>query len=106
MASGGPPKFFFIDICCAAGDSAFYRVASAGSGGLLVLAICGFFLNMQLMSLRPFSCTFHPVDNICANIDSPYFPRSFLRAGQSPQNVGEHSLGYMPNGPTIDYRLS
>ena len=25
---------------------------------------------------------------------------------QSPQNVGEHSLGYMPNGPTIDNRQS
>ena len=58
------------------------------------------------MILRPFSCIFHPIDNNCANLSSPYFPRSFLRAGQSPQNVGEHSLGYMPNGPTIDYRLS
>ena len=37
-------------------------------------------------------------------MNSPYFPRGFLRAGQSPQNVGEQSLGYMPNGPTIDNR--
>ena len=36
-----------------------------------------------------------------------FFSRNFLRARQSPQNVGGHSLGYMPNGPTvIDYRLS
>ena len=59
----------------------------------------------QLMLLHPFFAFFIWI-TICANIRSPYFPRSFLRAGQSPQNVGEHSLGYMPNGPTIDYRLS
>ena len=65
------------------------------------------FLCITAIPLQPFSCTFfHSVSWICANNRSPYFPRSFLLAGQSPQSVGEHSLGYMPNGPTIDYRLS
>ena len=48
---------------------------------------------------------FHSVSTLRSHRVS-YFLRSLLRTGQSPQNVGEHSLGFMPNGPTIDYQLS
>ena len=55
---------------------------------------------------RLFVLYFYSVSNFRASIQPPHFPRGFLRAGQSPPCVGEHSLGYMPNGPTIDNRQS
>ena len=105
LSSSRSVRISLLILCKATDDSAMHL--PVGIVRFAVRCLCWQFVTFvaQLMSLHPFFAFFIWITN-CANIRSPYFPRNFLRTRQSPQNVGEHSLGYMPNGPTIDYQLS
>ena len=88
---------------------------ASGSRGVLLVALLRRVLDRRLRLLDLAVETghltifrisyFHSVSKLRQHVVSS-FSSEFLRAGQSPQNVGEHSLGYMPMpwGPIIGYR--